>query len=187
MLLHSESDKPVSVIEWIFQKMEDRYGKLWVDRYGEFPRARVISTWAEDLGDMTKAEISKGLSACRDKYFPPTLPEFRALCRPNIDPRAAFDEAAKQTALRDSGRDVWSHPAIFWAAFAVGGYDVRHAIWDNIKTRWTAALEKELAKGQWPDIPPRREALPQPPFERNSEVVLKAKDEIERMFNRMKV
>lgn len=94
--------------------------------------------------------------------WPPTLPEFCALCRPRIEPETAFVEAVQQLGKRDLNEDTWSHPAIYWAAAAIGEFDLRSASYPTIKARWTDALERELAKGAWPEIPKRPLALPAP-------------------------
>lgn len=145
--------------------MEDRYGALWADRYGAFPRARVMRSWAEDLADMTRDELTRGVSACRDRKFPPTLPEFRELCRPALDYERAFIEAVEQMRKRETGDDEWSTPAVYWAAVKVGG-DLRAYPYPSIKGRWMAALDdaiEGISTGKLPaDVPQRREALPAP-------------------------
>jgi hypothetical protein len=151
---------PDAWIERIFQRMEDRYGDLWAQRYGAFPRERVKRSWADDLSEMSGEEIARGVVACRDLKFPPTLPEFRALCRPPVDPEAAFFEAAEQLSKRATGKDRWSHRAIFWACVALGQRDILTGTWGSLKARWTRLLAAELARGEWPEIPPRLVSLP---------------------------
>lgn len=119
-------------------------------------------TWAEALAGYSPDEIKRGLEACLTRVFPPTLPEFLMLCRQPLDFEAAFVEAVEQLRLREAGEDRWSHPAIYWAAASIGQFDMRNASWGSIKARWTAALQAELSKREWPEIPPRREALPAP-------------------------
>lgn len=152
---------PEKWIEKLFQKMEDRYGSLWVDRYGQFPRERVKNTWAEDLAGFTGDEIKRGMDACKQNKFPPTLPEFATLCRPPINPETAFAEAVNQLRLRREGKDTWSNPAIYWAAQAIGNFDMNQP-WATIKTRWIAALNEMLAEPTLPDVPAFAVALPAP-------------------------
>ena len=142
--------------------MEDRYGNLWANSYGAFPRSRVMQTWSEDLSDLSKDELGRGMKACRDKPFPPTLPEFRKMCRPPIDPEAAYHEAIEQFRRRKDGNDNWSHPAIFWTAIEIGEFDLRNSNWQTMQSRWTSKLKSTLEKRDLPEIPPRREALPEP-------------------------
>lgn len=153
---------PDAWIEKLFNLMEDRYGSLWADRYGAFPRDRVKRTWGSDLADMSRDELARGAEACRDRRYPPTLPEFRALCRKEMDFESAFCEAIEQLRQREHGNDKWSHPAIYWAAVSIGSFDMRNATWGGIKARWTATLQAELEKREWPDVPLPMVALPAP-------------------------
>lgn len=165
----TRSALPDAFVERIFQRMEDRYGALWADRYGAFPRERVMRTWAEDLADLSRDELVRGMTACKDRKFPPTLPEFREMCRPPIDAEAAYSEAVEQMRHRERGEDRWSHPAIFWAAANVGSFDLRNGTWGSLKSRWTKALQSELDKGHWPEIPPRVPELPYRPTAEDQE------------------
>lgn len=151
-----------SWIERLFQRMEDRYGKLWADKYGQFPRERVKQSWAEDLADMTGKELAHGLEACKKLKFPPTLPEFIMLCRPPIDYEATFIETMEQLRKRSSGEDCWSHPAVYWAAQSIGQFDLFAANWQTIKTRWTKVLDEMLAEKNLPVVPVYVRPLPAP-------------------------
>ena len=95
---------PDAWVRRIFERMEDRYGDLWAQRFGGVPKDRLMRTWAEDLSDLSGEEIAYGLRACRDHKFVPSLPDFRALCRPPIDFDGALLEAIEQMARRESGR-----------------------------------------------------------------------------------
>lgn len=151
--------------EWVdrlFARLSASYGARFSDMWGGVELAVVKAVWADDLADLTTAEVARGVAQCRLARFPPTLPEFLAMCRPGLDPEAAFAEAVQQMALRDQGRDAWSHPAIYWAAATVGGFELRNASWPAIRGRWGRLLAAELAKGEWPAVPPRQVALPAP-------------------------
>lgn len=159
---------PESWMDRLFERMEDRYGDLWASRYGAFPRTRVMRTWAEDLADLSRDELARGVEACRSAKFPPNLPEFRALCRPPVDFEAAFVEASDQMIRRETGSDRWSSPAIFWAAVTIGSFDIRNSAWAVIEKRWRKVLQAELDKGEWQPIPERVIALPAPPVTRET-------------------
>ena len=60
--------------------MAEIYGHKWTSAYGEKP----VDTWVDGLGDMAPQEIANGLQAClvNGDPWPPSLPEFRQLCRP---------------------------------------------------------------------------------------------------------
>lgn len=154
---------PDSWIERIFARMEDRYGDLWANRYGAFPRERVKATWAEDLADLTGEEIKAGMTACRNLRFPPTCPEFRELCRPQVDPKVAWYEAVNGCEERAHGRQgEWSHPAVYWAAQEVGPYDIRTQGYSVLGKRWQAALDKHLKRNDLQPVPEPSAALPAP-------------------------
>jgi hypothetical protein len=56
------------------------FGHRWISSYGAEPS----STWLAGLVDMTPEELRTGLVACLtwEPVWPPTLPQFRKLCRP---------------------------------------------------------------------------------------------------------
>lgn len=151
--------------EWVdrlFARFSAMYGARFADMWSGGDLGLVKSVWADDLAGYGTDEVARGVEACRSLKFPPTLPEFLLLCRPPLDAESAFNEAVQQMALRDQGRDVWSHPAIYWSAVTIGAFDLRNATWSAIKPRWSRVLQAEMSKGEWPAVPPRLEALPAP-------------------------
>lgn len=84
-------------VERIFQRGEDRYGSAWAAKYGDFPRARVMQTWAEDLAPFAGrgSVIAKAIEAMADCQYPPGSPEFRALCKDAAREEDRKAEAAK--------------------------------------------------------------------------------------------
>lgn len=121
--------------------------------------------WAEGFAQegLTVQDVKTGLDVCRKRFaWPPSFAEFLVACRPVLEPEAAFFEAVTQLQLRDRGKDTWSHPAIFWAATKIGAFDMRNGTWGSMKTRWTAALDAEMKKGSWREIPPAALSLPAP-------------------------
>ena len=56
------------------------FGHRWISSYGTEPS----ETWLAGLVDMTPEELRTGLVACMtwEPEWPPTLPQFRKLCRP---------------------------------------------------------------------------------------------------------
>lgn len=128
--------------EKIFRRMENFYGAKWRDSLGGIPRDRVRQAWGEELAGYTPDEITRGLDGCRGRVWPPTLPEFLLLCRPLADARADWLEAREQMALRlrGQGGDVWSRPQVYWAAVAIGNYDLQTHGWEAMRPRWERAL-----------------------------------------------
>ena len=166
---------PEPWIAKLFDRFEAFYGDLWVTRYGGSDLAKVRRIWGEELADLSGAEIAAGVKACRGAKFPPTLPEFRLLCRPPIDFEQAHAEAVEQMRRREDGRDRWSHPAVFWAAVTIGAFDLRNGSWKSLEARWRKVLQAELDKGEWQPIPPRAVALPAPPESKATREAVEAK------------
>lgn len=145
---------PENWTERIFRVMENRYGAKWQDGFGGIPRERVRQAWGEDLAEFSGAELKRGLDTCpaRHPTWPPTLPEFMALCRPLLDAKAQWAEAREQMPLRlrGGGEDRWSRPQVYWAAVAIGNYDLQVYGWEPIRHRW----ENALAMAKSDPVPP---------------------------------
>lgn len=154
--------KRVEWIERLFARFAAYYGARFHDMWGGQRLDDVLAIWADELAEFTPEEMVRGVEAAKRAKFPPALPEFIAMCRPPLDPESAFNEAVQQMGMRDQGRDQWSHPAIYWSAATIGAFDLRNASWSAIKLRWSRVLQAELAKGEWPSVPPRLDALPAP-------------------------
>ena len=58
--------------------------------------AMLKQAWAEDLAGLKAEEIKTGLEACKTKPWPPSLPEFIELCRPELDYEALYHHANAQ-------------------------------------------------------------------------------------------
>ena len=151
---------PLAWVEKIWERMKFTYGSKFVDQWRDVDAEKLKQAWAEELAGYTGFEIKRGLDTCKTKAptFPPTLFEFLAMCRPALTAEPAYYEAVEQIQRRASGNDVWSHPAIFWAAAKIGSHDLREKPWATIKGRWSAVFDETLAAGIWPEIPPHREA-----------------------------
>lgn len=69
-----------SHIDRLWQHMSATFGHKWISSYGALPS----ETWLAGLVDMTPDELRTGLVACMtwEAEWPPTLPQFRTLCRP---------------------------------------------------------------------------------------------------------
>ena len=71
-----------SWISALFAKLQVRYGHRWVSAY---PAGKVqevaLAEWSEGLAGFTGNEIKRGLDTWNNDW-PPTLPEFKAACRP---------------------------------------------------------------------------------------------------------
>ena len=154
---------PALPSEWIdrlWQRFLLMYGNKFSDMWRDLDPAAVKRAWAEDLAGYTGAELKRGLEWCKTQKWPPTLPEFMTACRPVMDSRTEWAEACEQMRIRLEGRgaDTWSRPQVYWAAVAIGWYDLNSTAWEQIRSRWTKALSDAKAD----PIPEYRAALPAP-------------------------
>lgn len=107
-------------------------------------------------------EVAAALDRMRGEW-PPSLPEFLALCRPPVDPEQAFYTAVDGLQARQRGEiGNWPHPAIYWAAVRIGHHDMLASGYSGIKGRWLNALHDIMGKGKWADIPEPTLALAAP-------------------------
>ena len=153
-------------IKWaaeLIKRMRSLYGVKFDQAWANIKPDEIPALWAEQLSGLTGNELAIGLTACRDKEWPPTIPEFRRMCRPWSDPEVAFYLAAKGVGERKSGKmGDWPHPAVYWAAVAVGSHDIANSGYKAIQSRWEAALTSQLAHQKWEPIPTPPVALPEP-------------------------
>lgn len=150
-------------VEKISSVMLMTYGKRYTDLWGATNPDAWLDHWAAALAGYSGDELARGLAALGARDWPPTLPEFKRLCRPPIDPQAAFYEALDGVQARERGeRGNWSHPAIYWAAVRIGAFDIKNAGWGQIQKRWESALQAIFDAGGYAPIPDPLIALPAP-------------------------
>lgn len=106
------------------ERMTEIFGHRWTSQY---PRD-ALDTWAKGLGHLTREHIAVGVGNCLagKLAWPPTLPEFIALCLtppdlPDVD--AAWAEALEIATGHKHG-SACSHPVI-WHAYCQCG-DLAH-------------------------------------------------------------
>lgn len=154
-----------AVIDRLFDRMALIFGARLADQWRGLALEDIKEVWAEALADLTMDDLKTGVDGLRHLKFPPTIGEFRALCRPPVDYEGLFKRAAQQYARRVyGGGDDWPSPAVFWAAARIGR-DMIERTWEDLKGRWKTELDRALAEeraGALPEIPPAREALPAP-------------------------
>lgn len=79
-----------SHFERLWQRMADAFGHKWTSSYGYRPN----QAWKDGLSDMTTDDIKTGLASLKnwtdDEGWPPTLLQFRDLCKPNSAPAHVF-------------------------------------------------------------------------------------------------
>lgn len=166
-----------SAMELLFNRFDGMYPGLWRNK---FTSAEGIENWrlawaeAFQEENLSFDEVNAGVRACRrGSAYPPTLPEFLEHCRAiKIDYDKAFCEAVDQMGTRRNAKlkigptgyshefeqDVWSHPAIFWAARAMGS-DLNRNYFE-VKSRWGYELDKVLSAEVAP-VPQNTNLIPE--------------------------
>jgi hypothetical protein len=88
------------------------YGHRWESAYGRHPVGVTAATWDTALADLHPTEIADGARQCLTfgDGWPPTLPEFRALCLgiPSLA-EARADMSTSDTERRPFTRLLWQH------------------------------------------------------------------------------
>ncbi|EEO27837.1 hypothetical protein [Oxalobacter paraformigenes] len=157
------SEASLAEVEALFSEFEALYGSRFADMWRHTDVARVKSLWAKALAGLTGREIRAGLAGCGSRPWPPSLPEFLTLCRPEADAERAFSLAQELVSRRFSGEDVWPDRALYWAAVAFGFYDLRSMSWAAAKNRWSRIWAgKRQMEAELPPVPVAREALASP-------------------------
>lgn len=156
---------PPKWIDKLFGRFDAYYGARFGDQWRGSDLDMVKAVWAEKLGQLTPDELRRGVDALGRCRYPPTLPEFFELCRPLPDYEESYREAVRQMRARETGTDKWSSRAVFWAACAIGSWDLMSRSYPELKVRWRVAYDRALADeraGALAEIPPRLDALPAP-------------------------
>ena len=146
----------------MFDEMLLDFGKKFVDQWASADPDKLLAYWAQQMASYSGAEIRRGLDAQKKLDWPPTLPQFKKLCRPGVDSMTAYYEAVAGAQARAAGEmGKWSHPAIYWAAMPLS-FDLGLLPFSQIKGRWEQALAEQMDKGEWAPIPQPMLALPEP-------------------------
>lgn len=78
----SSNALPLPWVERLFARFSVMYGKHWLEMWNGIPMSAVMAAWSEDLAGVTADQIRKALDHCKgNAKFPPTCPEFVAMCR----------------------------------------------------------------------------------------------------------
>lgn len=149
-------------VEKLLHYMLVSYGKRFTDQWCMVNGQELTDAWTAELEGMTHAELKRGKDALATRDWPPTLPEFKRMCRPPVDPMRAYYEAVAGVQARFAGEHgTWSHPAIYWAAMPMA-VELREQAFSAVKARWETALAVQLGRGEWEEIPKPMLALTAP-------------------------
>lgn len=177
----------VSPMQKLWERLDGLMPGAWASN---FQRPGSVANWEEAWAhefvreNLTMDEIAKGLAQVA-KWSPQearfgrlTVQQFIAWCRPQLDDEDAFHEAVVQLGKRRAPYeckkqrrmvtdDVWSEPAIYWAAISMP--DIMHVrAYRDIAGRWSRALAyaRENPKGPVPlymlELPaPEKRSIPE--------------------------
>ncbi|MDE3023620.1 MAG: hypothetical protein KGI54_17540, partial [Pseudomonadota bacterium] len=120
-----------------------------------------LSTWSEGLAGLTTLEIQTGLQSSLNVEWPPSLPQFRNLCKPLPDYESLFNEACRECGKHAANRK-WTNRMSYHAANVFGHFELKNATWSAAKIRWTKIIDELRAIGDLDPIPEYRDAIPAP-------------------------
>lgn len=162
---------PLSLMDLLWNRLDGMFIGIWA---AKFTSAETLDNWREGWAQafcdegITPKEISIGLRALRRSKYPPGIGEFIEACRPQLSPEKAYDEAVEQMKKRQHPRevdgklvagDVWSEPAIYWAAARLGT-DLFRMEFKQLRPRWERLLK--VARENPRPVPEVVRALPAP-------------------------
>jgi hypothetical protein len=109
---------PAPVLAELWVRMLAIYGYRWESAYGRAPEGVAADTWAAGLTGLQPREIGTGFDACLTSSdgWPPSLPEFRAMClgiptlaRVKLEARAGCPSPSPFSRLVFSFLDGWAY------------------------------------------------------------------------------
>lgn len=175
-LVRQDGDK--TPIEVLWDYFDGAFRLKWRSQFQDADAVRNwCRVWSQRLYEegitfvMAKAALTTIERKMGANDFPPDLPTFIAAAKQIPSYEEAFIEAQRQIGQIDFGTDVWSHPAIYWAAVDFGLYDLRFAKWASSARRWTELLSKRLGQIDIQNVPKR---LPKPEYKKGSPEVARA-------------
>lgn len=106
----SVEPQPERLMRQLWQRMAEVYGHRWTSAYGDDAGKGAGLTWAKGLAGMPPVSVARGLEAAivSAEPWPPTLPEFRALCLGIPSLAAMRVELRGGSPATPFGRLVWS-------------------------------------------------------------------------------
>ena len=90
---------PQSWVNALFTKMARMWGNTFLDKWRDGNLEGVKVEWAQGLAKLSRTELKAGVDALMTLKFPPSLPEFYALCK-----SMRLAEQAPSPALTDQTR-----------------------------------------------------------------------------------
>jgi len=92
----SESAKPagLTMMDFLWGRMTEIYGHKWTSNYGTKP----TDVWSKQLSALSRDDLKRGVTVCmtNGEPWPPSLPEFLAMCRPRKRENEAMYQCVPQ-------------------------------------------------------------------------------------------
>lgn len=147
----------------LWERMVAIYGHKWTSTHGVIPHDEITGsltvtgeTWQQGLRGITGQQFGRGLEACitRNDEWPPTLPEFRAMCL-SVPRLAGVRSEVLALASRDS-RSLEATPFARLVWTYIDGYRFRQVSADQsdrmLREAYDLAREHVMRGGELPEV-----------------------------------
>ncbi|KVS62691.1 hypothetical protein [Burkholderia cepacia] len=161
-----------AAMDYVFAELLGLFGRPFVAKFesgvmvgGEDSGiANMRRAWGQRIVDakLTPGDLRRGVRGCERMKYAPGWGEFIEACKPAIDVDSALYEAIEQMRRRQHGKDVWSDPAVYWAAAKVGEWDMLQQTHTQLLPRFRAALAQVQQSGGVQPVPERVAMLAAP-------------------------
>lgn len=138
----------------VFARLQAQQGAKFAEVLAGSSLDDVMDEWAAGLYGFRGRELERGCDKAASFQWAITLPAFKLLARPALDPEAAWYEAGKCLKQRDDGMaGDWTHPGVWRAAARMSTAIRSGEEFRRHKGRWTSLLDDELSKGWGEEVP----------------------------------
>ena len=79
-LRDANADQRLRMIQRLFLRMSTLYGSKFADMWRGIDEDEIKRCWSDELAIFTIQEITEGVNSLNRSAWPPTLPEFMAMC-----------------------------------------------------------------------------------------------------------
>lgn len=142
---------PENVVHRLWSRMAEVYGQKWTSAFGVDATTGAGATWAKGLAGISAAQIGAGIAAAMSSAdpWPPSLPQFRALCL------GIPDFAVVQYELRTPASERTPFARLVWSY--VDGWKMRQASTQEsermLRDAYGIAREHVMRGGEMPEPP----------------------------------
>lgn len=140
-----------SLIRRVWLRMAEIYGHKWTSAFGDDAMAGAGETWAKALRGLTTSQLALGIESCAEAIdpWPPTLPQFKALCLGIPELHTVSRE------MRDTNGKRSRFTLLVWKN--LDGYRYRQSTVEQsdrlLRDAYEIAREHIMRGGALPDLP----------------------------------